>query len=92
MKQSNLSVAGILFGLAIAISSGIRYFILWPDPDKGLFFGLIGLMVIAISWNYNGRIELQKEILRLENTLTSVEEWIVDKNKETEIEEAEDGN
>ena len=84
MEQTNLSWAGMLLGAFIAISSSIRYGLIWADPDKGFFFGLIGLMIIAISWNYAGRVGLQKEIEKLENTLTSVEEWIVDKNKKEE--------
>ena len=80
MKQTNLSLAGITAGLFLAVGSWFRYFILVPDPDKGLFFGLIGLIIIAVSWNYAGRISLKEKIEKLENTLTSVEEWIVDNN------------
>ena len=85
MRQTNLSLVGIVFGLFISLSSWVRYFILYPDLDKALFFGLIGLMIIAISWNYAGRIELNNKIEKMEQTLTSVEEWLVDKNyNETE--------
>ena len=86
MKQTNLSLAGITFGIFLTLGIWFRYFVLWPDPDKGLFFGLIGLMIIAVSWNYAGRVQLDKDIKKLEQTLTSVEEWIVDKNKENEEE------
>ena len=86
MKQTNLSLAGITFGIFLTLGIWFRYFVLWPDPDKGLFFGLIGLMIIAVSWNYAGRVQLDKDIKKLEQTLTSVEEWIVDKNKENEDE------
>jgi len=82
MNQTNWSLAGILFGLFISLSVWVRYFILYPDPDKAVFFSLIGLMIIAISWNYAGRIELDNKIEKLEQTLTSVEEWIADKNYE----------
>jgi len=85
--MNKLSFVGIAFGLVIAISSWIRYFILWPDMDKALFFGLIGLLVIAVSWNYAGRVYLKDRIEKLENTLTQVEEWIVDKQEEKEEEE-----
>jgi len=84
MKQTNLSLAGIICGLVLTLSVWIRYFILCPDTDKALFFGLIGLIVVVISWNYAGRIQLDKDIKKIEQTLTSVEEWIVDKNKEVE--------
>ena len=82
MKHTNLSLAGIIAGLFLAVGSWFRYFILVPDPDKGLFFGLIGLIIIGVSWNYAGRISLKEKIEKLENTLISVEEWIVDKNNE----------
>ena len=85
--MNKLSFVGIAFGLVIAISSWIRYFILWPDMDKALFFGLVGLLVIAVSWNYAGRVYLKDRIEKLENTLTQVEEWIVDKQEEKEEEE-----
>ena len=86
MKQTNLSLAGITFGIFLTLGTWFRYFILYPDLDKSLFFGLIGLIIIIISWNYAGRIQLDKDIKKLEQTLTSVEEWIVDKNKEDENE------
>ena len=86
MKHTNLSLAGVIGGLFLAAAAGLRYFILYPDIDKGFFFVLIGLIIIAVSWNYAGRIQLDKDIKKLEQTLTSVEEWIVDKNKESENE------
>ena len=82
MKQTNLSLAGITFGLFLAAGTWFRYFVLVPDLDKALFFGLIALIIIAVSWNYAGRIQLDKDIKKVEQTLTSVEEWIVDKEKE----------
>ena len=84
MEQTNWSLAGISAGIFLTVGSWFRYFVLYPDLDKALFFGLIGLIVIAISWNYAGRIVLIKKIDKLEQTLTAVEEWIVDKNKEVE--------
>ena len=84
MKLTNISFAGVMFGLFVACSAGIRYFVLWPDPDKGIFFGLIGLIIIAVAWNYAGRVELQHEIEKLQYTLTDVEQYIVDKDKENE--------
>jgi len=85
MKHTNLSLAGVLFGLFMFCCTSIRYFILYPDPDKAIFFGFFGLMIVAISWNYAGRIELEEKIDKIEQTLTSVEEWLVDKNyNETE--------
>jgi len=84
MKQTNLSLAGIIFGIFLTFGTWFRYFVLYPDMDKAFFFGIFGLMIIAVFWNYAGRIQLDKDIKKLEQTLTSVEEWIVDKNKEAE--------
>jgi len=90
MNQTNLSLAGIIFGIVLTSTTWIRYFILFPDTDKAIFFGLIGLIIIAVSWNYAGRIELDNKIDKIEQTLTSVEEWLVDKNyNETEKERDE---
>ena len=90
MNQTNLSLAGIIFGIVLTSTTWIRYFVLVPDTDKAIFFGLIGLIIIAVSWNYAGRIELDNKINRIEQTLTSIEEWLVDKNyNETEKERDE---
>lgn len=82
MEQTNLSLAGIISGIFLTVGSWFRYFILFPDLDKALYFGVIGLIIIATSWNYAGRIQLDKKNDRIEQTLTSVEEWIVDKNND----------
>lgn len=76
MKQTNLSLAGITFGLFLTVGSWFRYFVLVPDPDKALFFGLIGLIIIGVAWNYAGRIMLKERIEKLENVLTLVEDYI----------------
>ena len=84
MKHTNLSLFGVFLGLLIACSAGIRYFILFPDTDKGLFFALIGLIIIGVAWNYAGRVEMQNEIEHLEIVLTDVEQYIVDSKHEAE--------
>lgn len=79
MKHTNLSLAGIILGLFLTLGSWFRYFILVPDPDKGLFFGLIGLIIIGVSWNYAGRIQLSKENEQRDVKLQCLEEFIQDK-------------
>ena len=78
MKHTNLSLSGVIGGLFLTAGIGFRYFILYPDLDKALFFGLIGLVIVAVSWNYAGRIELDERIDKLENTLVRVEDYIQD--------------
>ena len=82
MKHTNLSFAGIMFGFLLTLGTWFRYFILYPDLDKAVFFGLIGLIIIAVSWNYSGRVIINERIDKIESTLTSVEEWLADKNYE----------
>lgn len=79
MRHTNLSLFGVIIGLFVTFSSAVRYFILYPDPDKGLFFALIGLLIIGVAWNYAGRIQLKEKIDRLQITLTDVEQYMVDK-------------
>ena len=79
MKLTNLSAAGAYFGLGLAMSSWVRYFIIFPDLDKAFFFGLIGLIIIGISWNYVGRVQLNNDIEKLNNTLTDLEQYVADK-------------
>ena len=81
MKHTNLSLAGVVFGLFITGSAAVRYFVLYSDIDKGIFFVLIGLIIVAVSWNYAGRIQLYENIKKLRNTLTDLEQWAVDNKK-----------
>ena len=54
MKQiSHWSILGIVLGLSISLFSGIRYFLLYPDTDKALFYIGSGLIICAIAWLYN---------------------------------------
>jgi len=78
MKHTNLSLFGVMGGLFLTLGAGIRYFILYPDTDKGFFFCIIGLIIIAVSWNYAGRIQLDNDIKELEVKLNCVEEFIQD--------------
>ena len=80
MKHTNLSLTGITFGIFLTLGIWFRYFVLYPDPDKALFFGVIGLVIIAVSWNYAGRIQLSERIDKIKQTLISVEEWLVDES------------
>jgi hypothetical protein len=84
MKQTNLSLTGIVFGIFLTFGAWFRWFILFPDFDKAFFYGLLGIMVIAISWNYAGRVSLAREIKKLENVLTLVEDYIHDKVEKRE--------
>ena len=61
------------FGGIFAISSWLRYFVLYPDLDRALVYGLLGVVIIAISYFYN-------LIVNLTNTLYDIEVYLADNN------------
>jgi len=73
MKISKLSLTGMIFGGIFAISSWLRYFVLYPDLDRALVYGLLGVVIIAISYFYS-------LIVNLTNTLYDVEVYLADNN------------
>ncbi len=78
MKHTNLSLFGVAGGLFLTLGVWFRYFILFPDSDKALFFGMIGLLIIVASWNYAGRVELDKENKKQDIRIQCIEEFIQD--------------
>lgn len=75
MKLIRISRVGISFGIFLFAITELRYFVLAPDIDKALFFGLIAIMISVLSFMWN-------EIVRLANTLDDVETYLADLNKQ----------
>jgi len=73
MKISKLSLTGMTFGGIFTISSWLRYFVLYPDLDRALVYGLLGIVIITISYFYS-------LIVNLTNTLYDVEVYLADNN------------
>lgn len=71
-KISSWSLVGYIIGIAFALLSSIRYFLLFPDLDKALVYVGIGFIICGLSWTYN-------KLLEHENTLTAVEDYLADK-------------
>ena len=61
-KISNFTWVGYIIGIAFALFSSIRYFIIWPDLDKALVYVGLGIMVCALAWIYNKLLEHSNEI------------------------------
>lgn len=78
MKISKPNMAGIIFGGLFALSSWIRYFVLYPDLDRAIVYGLLGLVIMAISYLHNS-------LNNLATTLYDVEVYLSDKNIEEEL-------
>ncbi len=71
-KISHWSWLGYIIGIAFALFSAIRYFLLWPDTDRAIVYIGIGIIICALAWVYN---KLQEQ----GNTLTALEEYLADK-------------
>ena len=71
-KISNWSLLGYIIGIAFALFSSIRYFLLFPDTDRALVYVGIGIIVCGLSWVYN-------KLLEHENTIEAMSEYLADK-------------
>jgi len=75
MKRiSNWSILGYIIGVAFAILSSVRYFLLFPDLDRALVYVGIGLIICALSYVYNKLLEHSIEI-------EAIGEYLEDKGK-----------
>jgi len=70
MKISKWSFVGYIVGITFALSSAIRYYILYPDLDKALVYVLIGAIICSVSWLYNKQLEHGNEITAMEDFLS----------------------
>lgn len=71
-KISNWSLLGYVIGIAFAILSAIRYFLLFPDLDKALVYVGIGFIICALAWTYN-------KLMEHSNELSAVGEYLADR-------------
>lgn len=75
MKRiSNWSIVGIAFGFLFSLTSGIRYFVLYPDEDKAIAYVIVGGLIMSVVWLY-GKLQL------LGNTVTAVEDYLAEKGR-----------
>ena len=77
-RMSNLSVVGMIAGAIFTALVGLRYFAIYPDLDRAISYGIIGILTIAVSFLY-GRLR------ELENTLLSVENYLADRPWELQV-------
>ena len=74
MKTSNWSIVGYIAGAVFGLGSFIRYYIIYPDIDKAITYGIIGLLICAVSWIYNN-------MLHQSNSITAIEDYLDDKRE-----------
>lgn len=72
LKVSNWSLAGMIAGWIFAVTSIMRYDILYPDIDRFVAYTTIGVLIIAVSWLYN-------KTLNLSNQITAMGDYLADK-------------
>ena len=75
MKFNILSKVGMLGGFLLFLATETRYFVLNPDMDKALFFGIVALLVIFISFMWSLLIDTRR-------ILDQVEIYLSDLNSE----------
>jgi hypothetical protein len=80
MKINKLSAVGGIGGSALMLSSWLRYFVMYPDLDKAIIYGVVGGLIIAVSYLWDKQVQTN-------NTLYSVEEWLAAQNKSDDDEE-----
>jgi len=72
MKISKWSIVGILIGLVFAITSLIRYYILYPDFSEAVIGSVIGLLIMCVAWLYGVNLNLSNRILAIEDYLAEL--------------------
>ena len=75
----NLSITGMIGGLLFTILSEIRYFVIWPDPDKAFAYGVIGLLIILVSYLFERDEMILAKINHNAIVLDQVEQYLQDK-------------
>jgi len=74
IQTSKWSIVGVLFGIVMGLLSSVRYFIIYEDIDRFLWYGLIAGSVIGISWCYNEIKQIYRKIEHQENVINAIED------------------
>ncbi len=73
-KISHWSWIGYIIGVAFALLSSIRYFLLYPDLDRALVYVGIGFIICALAFVYN-------KLLEHSNEIEAMSEYLADRRK-----------
>ena len=74
MRYNKLARIGMLGGFLLFIATSLRYFVMTQDMDKVFYFGIVSLLIIAVSYLW----ELMTDTRRV---LDQVEIYLSDLNK-----------
>ena len=75
MSYNKLARTGMLGGFLLFIATGLRYFVLTQDMDKALYFSIVALLIVAVSYLWALLTDTRK-------VLDQVEVYLADLNKE----------
>lgn len=70
--KSTLSFIGILLGIAFAVFSAVRYFVIWPDTDRAIVYVIIGMLISCVGWLYGRNRDLDNRLLAVEDYLSEL--------------------
>ena len=74
MKFNKLSQIGMLGGFLLFIATGLRYFVLTQDMDKALYFSIIALLIVAVSYLWALLTDTRKVLDQVEVYLSDLNE------------------
>lgn len=77
--KSKWAYSGFFAGILFLVASVIRYWAMYPDPDRCLVYVIIGLLISAVSFLYGRTIEYGHAIKKLQDELFEFEGYVRDK-------------
>lgn len=68
-QTSKWSLAGAILGAVWIVAVVTRYYVIYQDMDKLLSYSLLGILIIAVSYLYNCKLNNTNRIVILEDYL-----------------------
>lgn len=78
-KISKWTIVGYIGGLVFTLTALYRYLNLLPDYDRAISYGMIGILIMCVSWLYNNQLNKQHKI-------DAIEEYLAEKNDTNKLE------
>lgn len=75
---SKWSLAGIIVGAIFSLGSFVRYFVIYPDPDRAFVYTMVGIIIMFIFYLYNERIKSDKRVEINEEAVRGLEDVVAE--------------
>ena len=79
--MNNWSITGYFIAVLWIVTFSFRYLAIYPDYSQAITFIGTGLIIFCFSWIYEEFRKQNKRIEHLDNILTDLETYIVEKKK-----------